>query len=364
MKPVAPYPFLEKRIRQRKGLIDLRRGSVESGVETRDLRQVRIEGHGHLDRREIVRLVQRCERHQSLELGQQFRSDPGGPGVAQPAMDHAVADCRKPPVAEPVPCPRQYGRQDLARHSRRFRTQIRGRDLFAVGPGSACRRTHADPIDLPAKNPLLALVKAELERGGAGVDHADQRLCSRRHAAALRLRISLRAGKKFVAASEICLLFIKNLYFINTLRAQTEPAQQRNSWRPAGNWQRKCIGRASTFVVSRTKQTYAEILLPRWQLLSQISPEDVVATIDINCVAGHRARIGACEKNAGGADLLDGHQPARRRALGDPRHQRVEIGDARGGAGGERAGADRRARGCPWVRARRPGNAPPIRVRP
>ena len=43
-----------------------------------------------------------CFRHLIPELSQQFRSDPGRPGVAQPAMDHAVADRRKSPVAEPV----------------------------------------------------------------------------------------------------------------------------------------------------------------------------------------------------------------------------------------------------------------------
>jgi len=31
----------------------------------------------------------------------------------------------------------------------------------------------ADPIDLTGENPLLALINTELDRGGAGVDHAD-----------------------------------------------------------------------------------------------------------------------------------------------------------------------------------------------
>src|SRR6266446_5634944 len=74
--------------------------------------------------------------------------------------------------------------------------------------------------------------------------------------------------------------------------------------------------------------------------LSRASPEDVVAAVDINRVAGHCTSVGAGEENAGGADLGDRDQPARRRALRHPRHQRVEIGDARGGAGGERAWAD------------------------
>jgi hypothetical protein len=212
MKPVAPYAFLEERVRQRKGLIDLRCRSVDSGIETRDLRQFGIEAHCQLDRREIVRLVQGCERHQSLELGQQFHSDPGRPGVAQPAVDHAVADRRKSPAAQSVSCPRQYGRQYLARHGRRLRPQIRGRDPFAVGPASARRRTGADPIDLPAEDPPLALVKTEFEGRGAGVDHTDQGLGSWRHAAALALGFPWLAGRKFVRASEIRSLFIKPSY--------------------------------------------------------------------------------------------------------------------------------------------------------
>src|SRR5271166_6471545 len=69
--------------------------------------------------------------------------------------------------------------------------------------------------------------------------------------------------------------------------------------------------------------------------------EDVVATVDIDGVPGHRAGIGARQKHAGRTHLLDRHQTSGRRALRHPLHQRGEIGDAGGGAGGERTGADR-----------------------
>ena len=42
--------------------------------------------------------------------------------------------------------------------------------------------------------------------------------------------------------------------------------------------------------------------------LSPASPEDVVAAVDINRVAGHRTGVGACQEDAGSTDLLDRHQ--------------------------------------------------------
>jgi hypothetical protein len=37
---------------------------------------------------------------------------------------------------------------------------------------------YTDPIDLPRKNAPPALIEAEFEGRGTGVDHPDQRLCS------------------------------------------------------------------------------------------------------------------------------------------------------------------------------------------
>src|SRR6266446_4621504 len=46
--------------------------------------------------------------------------------------------------------------------------------------------------------------------------------------------VSLTAGRKFVSASEIRPLGIKNCCVVIMLRAQCEPARQRKIWRPAG----------------------------------------------------------------------------------------------------------------------------------
>ena len=70
MKAVAPNALLIIRVGQREGLLDLRRSAVKGGIEVRYLRQFGLERHRHLDRREIVRLVQWRERHQRLQLSQ------------------------------------------------------------------------------------------------------------------------------------------------------------------------------------------------------------------------------------------------------------------------------------------------------
>src|SRR6202043_1743312 len=105
-----------------------------------------------------------------------------------------------------------------ARHIRRFRAQIRRRD-GTLGAGSARQRMGTDAIHLPGEDPPFTFVKTEFERGGAGVDHADQGLSSCRHAATLSLGTLPDSRDKFVPASEIRLHFIKNILPTNGLRA-------------------------------------------------------------------------------------------------------------------------------------------------
>jgi hypothetical protein len=99
MKAVAPDTFLIERIGQSEGLLDLRRSAVKGSIEACHLRQFGIEAHRHLDGREVVRLVQWCQRHQRLQLGDQFGSDAGRSRVMEAAMDDAMAERREPPVA-------------------------------------------------------------------------------------------------------------------------------------------------------------------------------------------------------------------------------------------------------------------------
>src|SRR5271167_4699778 len=70
------------------------------------------------------------------------------------------------------------------------------------------------------------------------------------------------------------------------------------------------------------------------------SAENVVAAIDIDRVTGHCGGVVARQKDASRAYLLDGNEASRRSTLRHPFHQRIEIGDAGGGARSQWAGAD------------------------
>src|ERR1700730_3905270 len=70
------------------------------------------------------------------------------------------------------------------------------------------------------------------------------------------------------------------------------------------------------------------------------SAEDMIAAVDIDRVSRHRAGVLACQKDARGPYLLDRHQTPGWRALRHSLHQRVEIGNSGGGAGGQGARAD------------------------
>ena len=89
--------------------------------------------------------------------------------------------------------------------------------------------------------------------------------------------------------------------------------------------------------ISGSAESFGTALLP----YPSPSSENVIAAVDVQRLAGHRRAVGAGQKHAGGADFLDRDQPARRRAIRDPFHQIIEIGNAGGGAGRQRPGADR-----------------------
>src|SRR3984893_21537 len=70
------------------------------------------------------------------------------------------------------------------------------------------------------------------------------------------------------------------------------------------------------------------------------SAEDVIAAVDVDRVTRHRASVLACQKDARGTYLLNGHQTPGWRAFRHSLHQRVEIGNSGGGAGRQWAWAD------------------------
>ncbi len=88
MEAVAPDPLLVERVRKRKGLLHLWRCPVEGGVKACHLRQSGIEGQRHSNGREIVRLVERSERHQCFHFREQFWCDPRWLGMTHTAVNH------------------------------------------------------------------------------------------------------------------------------------------------------------------------------------------------------------------------------------------------------------------------------------
>jgi hypothetical protein len=176
MKAVAAYPLLIQRVRQWECLLDLGCSAVKCGIETRYLRQFGIEAQCHLDGSKIMRLMQRRERHQRLEFGQQLSGHARRSRMMQAAMDDTVAERRERPVTELLSGPRQYRWEDLARYGGRLCPEIRRRELLTTGARGDRRRMCTYPFDLPCENPAFALVEAEFDRRRTGIDYPDQRL--------------------------------------------------------------------------------------------------------------------------------------------------------------------------------------------
>ena len=74
---------------------------MERRVEARDLRQIGAELGEGPDRGQVVRLVERGEGDERVEIGQDLGVDRGRLAVLQAAVDDAVAHRVKPPAAQP-----------------------------------------------------------------------------------------------------------------------------------------------------------------------------------------------------------------------------------------------------------------------
>ena len=79
---------------------DLGVGAVERGIEARDLGQLGPEPGDRADAGEIVRLVQRRERHERGQLLEHRWTHPHRPGVVDAAMHHPMADADQRRVTE------------------------------------------------------------------------------------------------------------------------------------------------------------------------------------------------------------------------------------------------------------------------
>ena len=92
MKAVAPHAGLGQFLRQREHLRDRRVRAVAAVSKQATCGRSGARSNSRADRREIVRLVQRRERHELLQLGHDRRVDPHRRGIVGAAMHDAMAD--------------------------------------------------------------------------------------------------------------------------------------------------------------------------------------------------------------------------------------------------------------------------------
>ena len=70
MKSVAAHPFIIERLWDGKSIGDFRVIAVEGGIETGNLQKVRLSFQNRPNWSDIVRLMQWCERIETLEFVQ------------------------------------------------------------------------------------------------------------------------------------------------------------------------------------------------------------------------------------------------------------------------------------------------------
>ena len=94
MKPVTANALFEQASRQREQLRHARLRAVEAVVEAGDLWQFRMPLGQRLDRSQVVRKVQREERHELFYLGDDMFVQFGGARVGCTTEDHAMSGRR------------------------------------------------------------------------------------------------------------------------------------------------------------------------------------------------------------------------------------------------------------------------------
>ena len=92
MKTVAPHASFVQLDRQREHLRQLRLGAMKRRVEASHLWQIGLLGHQQLDRCQVVRLVQRRQGYELLQVADNHRIQPRRRRIQQPPVHHPVTD--------------------------------------------------------------------------------------------------------------------------------------------------------------------------------------------------------------------------------------------------------------------------------
>ena len=190
MEPVAPNALLVELIGYRVAVRDVVMAAMKGRIEAGNLRDLWQARKNRFDRREIMRLVQRCERNQALQSRNDAVVDKNGPVIIGTPMNHAVPNRdRYDPVflAQPGSCHHQ-----CSGHVRdTFEGIVKVGQRLPVKSGRTQPRQGSYPVnltlELPA-NEAIAIQREDLKlhAGRTRIDHKD--CIHGHHAAALTAR--------------------------------------------------------------------------------------------------------------------------------------------------------------------------------
>lgn len=174
MKAVAAHAFGVELLRDGEVVGERAMATVESGVETRHLGQLRPKFEDRANRREIVRLVQWRKRNVPRQAIEHFRAHQNGLGIFGTAMHDPMSDRGQVHVLGPA----QPLCRDLDRGREVADLLQRKHPVYcdrAVTLRRAQTRSHADPVKLALEQAFdprsrLVLEQLEFEARRSGVD--------------------------------------------------------------------------------------------------------------------------------------------------------------------------------------------------
>jgi hypothetical protein len=187
MEAVPPNPLRRELARQCEFLRQRRLTAMERSVEAGDLRHPWGNRAHRTDRGDVMRLVQRGERYQSFESGQDLAVDQHRQRINGPAMDDTVAHSVETGIAADMRCEPimdgGYSAGIAVAHNRPIGKLVAGRI------GDLQMRRRPDTLDLAMsacrKGPIgHGLEYRELDAGRPGIDD-ENRFAHRNHATSL-----------------------------------------------------------------------------------------------------------------------------------------------------------------------------------
>ena len=163
MESVSLHAFIVVRPRQAEHPLVLRHRSVEGGIEAGNLRHAREETRRGPNLSQVVRLMQRGERDERLQIRQYLRGDADRGGKTVSAVDDAVPDSRNGSPRQP----RRQGIEHSLQGRRAVCCQLRAESEFppfpVFEPKSGLARRVAGPFDPGAQVQPVSRERGKLQ---------------------------------------------------------------------------------------------------------------------------------------------------------------------------------------------------------